>query len=181
MYSISLKVWPCIFTLHGAFTELFVFILIWIQHAVIFGNIKYVIADHSWLILANDTQRFVITNSGTVYSSIPVSVYFLFRVCYITGQRSQFTVRVHSHERRNEPKAVRDFISVENLASVFSQLFTRVHMNWGEMKLKTVSISALYFHILSWHFFIVFHQKNCVSIILFFTFLIKYRISATKY
>ena len=146
-----------------------------------FREYKIRLADHSWLILANDTQRFVITNSGTVYSSIPVSVYFLFRVCYITGQRSQFTVRVHSHERRNELKAVRDFISVENLASVFSQLFTRVHMNWGEMKLKTVSISALYFHILSWHFFIVFHQKNCVSIILFFTFLIKYRISATKY
>ena len=34
-----------------------------------------------------------------------------------------------------------NFILVENLTSVFSQLFTCVHMNWGEMKLKTVWIS----------------------------------------
>ena len=50
-------------------------------------------------------------------------------------------LRVRSHERRNELKPVWDFISVENLTSVFSQLFTCVHMNWGEMKLKTVWIS----------------------------------------
>ena len=49
--------------------------------------------------------------------------------------------RVRSHERRNELKPLWDFISVENLTSVFSQLFTFVHMNWGEMKLKTVWIS----------------------------------------
>ena len=50
-------------------------------------------------------------------------------------------IRVHSHERRNELKPVWDFISVENLTSVVSQLSTCVHMNWGEMKLKTVWIS----------------------------------------
>ena len=46
--------------------------------------------------------------------------------------------RVCSHERRNEVKPAWDFISVENLTSVFSQLFTCVRMNWGEMNLKTV-------------------------------------------
>ena len=50
-------------------------------------------------------------------------------------------MRVRSHERRNELKPEWDFISVENLTLVFSQLFTCVHMNWGEMKLKTVWIS----------------------------------------
>ena len=38
-------------------------------------------------------------------------------------------------------KPVWNFILVENLTSVFSQLFTCVHMNWGEMKLKPVWIS----------------------------------------
>ena len=50
-------------------------------------------------------------------------------------------VRVRSHESRNELKPVWDFISVETLTSVFSQLFSCVDMNWGEMKLKTVWIS----------------------------------------
>ena len=48
--------------------------------------------------------------------------------------------RVPSHDRWNELKPVWDFISVENLTSVSSQLFTCVHMNWGEMKLKMVWI-----------------------------------------
>ena len=47
-------------------------------------------------------------------------------------------LRVRSHKRRNELRLVWDFISVENLISVFSQLFTCVHMNWSKMKLKTV-------------------------------------------
>ena len=47
-----------------------------------------------------------------------------------------FCIRVRSYERWNELKPVWDFISVENLTSVFSQLFTCVHMNWGEMKLN---------------------------------------------
>ena len=46
----------------------------------------------------------------------------------------------HSQERRNELKPVRDFISVDSFFSVFRQLFTCVHMNWGEMKLKPVWI-----------------------------------------
>ena len=45
-------------------------------------------------------------------------------------------IRVRSYERWNELKSVWDFISVENLTSVFSQLVTCVHMNWGEMKLN---------------------------------------------
>ena len=49
-------------------------------------------------------------------------------------------VRVCSHERRNE-LIWNDFISVENLTSVFSQLFTCVQVNWGGMKLKTLRIS----------------------------------------
>ena len=48
--------------------------------------------------------------------------------------------RVCSHERRNE-LIWNDFISVENLTSVFSQLFTCVQVNWGGMKLKTLRIS----------------------------------------
>ena len=50
-------------------------------------------------------------------------------------------LRVHSHERRNELKPVWDLILVENSTSVFSQLITCVHMNWGQMKLKTVRVS----------------------------------------
>ena len=49
--------------------------------------------------------------------------------------------RVRSDERHNKLKPVWDFILVKNLTSVFSQLFTCVHMNWGQMKLKTVWIS----------------------------------------
>ena len=104
-------------------------------------------------------------------------LYFPFRVCYITGQWSEFTLRVHSHERRNELKPEWDFISVENLTSLFSQFFICVHMNWGEMKHKTVWISALYFHILSWHFFVFNQKKLCFYH--FISLLIKYRISAT--
>ena len=50
------------------------------------------------------------------------------------------SLRVLWHERRNELKPVWDFISVENLTAVFSQLFTCVYMNCGKMKLKTVWI-----------------------------------------
>ena len=63
-------------------------------------------------------------------------------------------LRVHSHERRNELKPVWDFISVENLTLVFSQLFTYVHMNWGKMKLKPVWISYWSFW-LKWNFKLV--------------------------
>ena len=38
-------------------------------------------------------------------------------------------------------QTVMRFHLVENLTSVFSQLFICVHMNWGEMKLKTMWIS----------------------------------------
>ena len=50
-------------------------------------------------------------------------------------------LRKRSRERRNELKLVWDFVSIENLTSLFSQPFTCVHMNWGEMKLKTAWIS----------------------------------------
>ena len=50
-------------------------------------------------------------------------------------------IRVVSHKGRNELKLVWDFMSVENLTSMFSQLFTCIHMNWGEIKLKPVWIS----------------------------------------
>ena len=50
------------------------------------------------------------------------------------------SLRVLSHERRSELKPVWDFIKVENLTSVFSQLSSCIHMNWSEMKLKTVWI-----------------------------------------
>ena len=50
-------------------------------------------------------------------------------------------IRVLSHESRNELKPVWDFISVENLTSLFSQLVPCVHMSWGKTKLKQVSIS----------------------------------------
>ena len=57
---------------------------------------------------------------------------------FVLNLLNVMTLRVRSHERRNELKPVWDFISVENLISVFSQLFTCVHMNWSKMKLKTV-------------------------------------------
>ena len=44
-------------------------------------------------------------------------------------------------KQRNELKPIWEFISAENLSSVFSELFICVHMNWGEMKVKTVWIS----------------------------------------
>ena len=42
-------------------------------------------------------------------------------------------LRVCSYERPNELKSLWDFILVENLALVFSQPFTCVHINWGKM------------------------------------------------
>ena len=73
------------------------------------------------------------------------SAYLILMLCCCS------TLRVRSYERRNELKPVWDFILVENLTSVFSQLFTCVHMNWGEMKLKTVWISYRSFW-LKWNF-----------------------------
>ena len=51
------------------------------------------------------------------------------------------SLKVRSPGRRNELKPVWDFIFVENLTSMFSQLFTYVHINWGQMKLKPLWIS----------------------------------------
>ena len=66
-----------------------------------------------------------------IYTSVPL--------------RSSRSERVRSHEkrneRRNELKPVWDLISVKNLTSVFSQLFTYIHINWDEMKLKPAWIS----------------------------------------
>ena len=57
-------------------------------------------------------------------------------------KRFIFTLRILSYESRNKLKPVWDFILAENLTSVFSQLFTCAHMNWGKMKLKLVWISC---------------------------------------
>ena len=46
-------------------------------------------------------------------------------------------MRVRSHKRRNELNQVKDFILVENLIPLFTQLFTYIHMNWGKMKFQT--------------------------------------------
>ena len=46
-------------------------------------------------------------------------------------------MRVRSHKRRNELNQVKDFILVENLIPLFTQLFTHIHMNWGKMKFQT--------------------------------------------
>ena len=79
-----------------------------------------------------------------VHYGIKVNLKILINYESIRKYRSyenQCCIRELSHERQNELKPVWDFISIENLASVFSQLFTCVHMNWGEIKLKTVWIS----------------------------------------
>ena len=94
----------------------------------------------------------------------PCNIFY--RTAYVTAVGLK-SLRVSSHERRNELKPVWDFIWVENLTSVFSQLFTFVHMNWGEMKLKTVWISYWSFwpkwnFKLAWDFHanIIYPQRN---------------------
>ena len=54
--------------------------------------------------------------------------------------------RVRSHERRNELKPIWDFISVKNLTSVFSQLFTCVRSHesrWNETQTGMDFISVI--------------------------------------
>ena len=67
--------------------------------------------------------------------------YEIFKTPILKNIWERLDLRVRSHERQNELKLVWDFILVENLTSVLIQLFTCVHMNWDEMKLKTVWIS----------------------------------------
>ena len=74
--------------------------------------------------------------------------------CFRSESNSEplrWNIRVRSHERRIELKPVWDFISVESFTSLFSQVFTCVHMNWGEIRLKTVWISYRSFW-QKWHF-----------------------------
>ena len=75
--------------------------------------------------------------------------------------------RVHSYERQNELKPVWDFISVENLTFVFSQLFTCVYMNMscGEMKLKPVWISYRSFYRHGIFIWAVFTRAKWISTI----------------
>ena len=54
-------------------------------------------------------------------------------------------IRVRSRKRRNKLKPVWDLILVENLTSVFSQLFACVHMNWGKMKLSQYEFRISHF------------------------------------
>ena len=57
------------------------------------------------------------------------------------------------------------------LSPIFSPIFAMLSLRfwicnimglWGEFTIKN---AALYLYILSWHFFVVFHQKMCVFII----------------
>ena len=51
---------------------------------------------------------------------------------------------------------------------------------WLNSRPVTVKNATLYFHLPSWDFFLVFHQKN-LFLLFSFLFLMKYRIFATEY
>ena len=53
----------------------------------------------------------------------------IIRLEFEKRHHKDMSFRVRSLGRRNELKPVRDFTSLENLTSVYSQLFTCAHMN----------------------------------------------------
>ena len=69
-----------------------------------------------------------------------------------------------------------NFVRITYIFSKISKALTMLYHASVGLVYKN---ATLYVHILSWHFFVVFHQKSCVFND--FSFLMKYRISTTEY
>ena len=103
-------------------------------HRMVFVSI---LTTSRYIILLLFTFLLPVWDSQSLFDKISWD-FVRFSKLWVNGLYTVVLLRVRSHERRNELKLVWDSISVENLTLAFSQLFTCVHMNWGEMKLKTV-------------------------------------------